>query len=292
MKAGHKVRNLRTVNYHSVFPAWFESDYFKERSAGAKVVILDFPYHPRATIWFDHHETPFRKKGWGKNFKNSDLKRWEPKYASCCHQTLNALSNYFKINPPGYLKELARWGDKIDGARYKDAWETIESKEPAMMIRDLMEESKEYSEKPLAWLVEELSEKSLAEAAKDKRVVEEAARFIREKKKSFSYYKRNCQIVGRVVWINEEDLKTCSLRFAPAAISPKSEYVIRMSKKSNGWHITAGQNPWNKPKKIVHIGNLLNKWGGGGHERVGGLEIKTKVETTKILEDILKVLNT
>jgi len=37
-----------------------------------------------------------------------------------------------------------------------------------------------------------------------------------------------------------------------------------------GFHVSAGENPWNPPDADVHIGRLMERYGGGGHKAVGG----------------------
>jgi nanoRNase/pAp phosphatase (c-di-AMP/oligoRNAs hydrolase) len=37
-----------------------------------------------------------------------------------------------------------------------------------------------------------------------------------------------------------------------------------------GFHVSAGQNPWNPPPVDVHIGEIMETYGGGGHKAVGG----------------------
>ena len=39
-----------------------------------------------------------------------------------------------------------------------------------------------------------------------------------------------------------------------------------------GYHVTAGQNPWNNagPDSPAHVGEIMETFGGGGHRAVGG----------------------
>jgi nanoRNase/pAp phosphatase (c-di-AMP/oligoRNAs hydrolase) len=43
--------------------------------------------------------------------------------------------------------------------------------------------------------------------------------------------------------------------------------------------------------KVVNIGKLMSKYGGGGHRTVGGIEKKTKPEILKVAEEIIEYLN-
>src|SRR5882672_7372494 len=66
--AGHFV----PVKY-DIIPEWLDEDFFNKHKLfkGKRnlAVVVDFPYHPKAAFWFDHHLLPFRKKVWGDKFK-------------------------------------------------------------------------------------------------------------------------------------------------------------------------------------------------------------------------------
>src|SRR6185369_9979826 len=96
--------------------------------------VVDFPFHPKAAWWFDHHGGPFRKKGWKEKFKPSKFLHHDPDYASCCGQVVAVLRKEFGWKPPAQLKEMVKWGDILDGAQYRSARQTMELKEPALQV--------------------------------------------------------------------------------------------------------------------------------------------------------------
>ena len=59
-------------------------------------------------------------------------------------------------------------------------------------------------------------------------------------------------------------------RFSPFYLYPELLYAVTMLPTRAGVHITVASNPWNRPVNPVHLGELMKKYGGGGHLGVGG----------------------
>jgi len=59
-------------------------------------------------------------------------------------------------------------------------------------------------------------------------------------------------------------------RFAPFYHHPDIHYSVGVIPTRAGFHVSAGENPWNPPPVSVHIGELMETYGGGGHRAVGG----------------------
>jgi nanoRNase/pAp phosphatase (c-di-AMP/oligoRNAs hydrolase) len=61
--------------------------------------------------------------------------------------------------------------------------------------------------------------------------------------------------------------------------------------KGKLFHLGVGENPWAANKGKIHLGELVKKYGGGGHLSVGATDLNTKGEADRAREEILKVLN-
>ena len=81
------------------------------------------------------------------------------------------------------------------------------------------------------------------------------------------------------------------LRYAPYYLFPKIRYSIRATMKGQLYHLGVGENPWIAHKGKIHIGNLIKKYGGGGHVTVGATDVNTKEEAERAQEEIIKILN-
>jgi hypothetical protein len=62
-------------------------------------------------------------------------------------------------------------------------------------------------------------------------------------------------------------------KFIPYYLHPKATYSIGLSKSSFRTKVAVGSNPWAKadPAKMVNLAAICERYGGGGHARVGAI---------------------
>jgi len=252
-------------------------------------IVVDFQYHPKAAIWFDHHATTFEKKRWKENFHRDKFHEWRPNYPSCLRIVLNALKRHFRFNPPQHLKELARWTDIVDQAKFKSARQTIELKEPALQLNAFIDHGISYSD--TKWLIEFLSKHHFRRVMAMPRVKRAIKIIRREISESLKFYKKNTRLFGRVALADLSKVRKLELRFAPYYLHPRILYSISLKKRAKAFHLNLGINPWRKRENKIHIGRLLKRFGGGGHRVVGGAEFKTRKEALSAVKQILDILS-
>ena len=61
-------------------------------------------------------------------------------------------------------------------------------------------------------------------------------------------------------------------RYAPYYFKPDARYSIAVVRSEGGIRITAMRNPWRNFRSIP-LGRAFAKFGGGGHERVGAVQL-------------------
>jgi hypothetical protein len=59
-------------------------------------------------------------------------------------------------------------------------------------------------------------------------------------------------------------------RFAAFYHRPDIHYSVGVIPTRAGFHVSCGENPWNPSPVGVHIGAIMERYGGGGHRTVGG----------------------
>ena len=79
-------------------------------------------------------------------------------------------------------------------------------------------------------------------------------------------------------------------RFAPFYHHPTIEYAVGVIPTRSGYHVTCGENPWNKPVNGLHVGELMEEYGGGGHRAVGGVNPPDLDETKRIADEVAEKL--
>jgi hypothetical protein len=294
---GDTIEHYVPVKY-DLIPQWL-SDTFLEKNKLFKgkhnpAIIVDFPFHPQATFWFDHHIKPFRKANWKKKFKTDAFRRYDDTYRSACQLVLDSLVRDFGWKPPVHIKELAKWLDIIDFANYKSARQTIAMKEPAIQANVFIE-NKSPDLKTTVFTIRSLSEKSLAQFVALLPVKKPITKLRRSMAASIRFYEKNIKIEGRVMVVDLTGDSTGNLaHFAPYYLYPKMLYVVRFHPfpgKPTLFHVNVGSSPWRRNENKKNIGELLKKYGGGGHKDVGGVEIQGKSATLKAVGEIVNFLN-
>lgn len=291
---GDTIANYYPVDY-TVLDKWRKETFLtKPNQFGDSknpAIVVDFLYHPKAAIWFDHHPTTFKKDGWEENFKKTPLHHLDASYPSCCHLVLDVLAKESGYKPPHHLKEFAKWLDIIDGALYKNALQPLRMKEPAIQLNQFIEGEKK-DQGAMEWLIKLMAYKPMKEVVEDPRVKKGVERVRRDIQDKMGEYRKHVTLEG-VVAVSDllEWNASAEMRFAPYSFYPECRYGVIVKKKNDMFHIGAAINPWNKPRRQTHIGELLKEYGGGGHRNVGGLEIKARRKTMEVLQEIIERLN-
>src|SRR5207253_3332273 len=78
-------------------------------------------------------------------------------------------------------------------------------------------------------------------------------------------------------------------RYAPYYFYPHARYSAGIMRSTNGASITVMRNPW-REFPSVFLGKIAEKFGGGGHQRVGAILLRDKQpeEARLILEQVLQ----
>ncbi|MBI5220870.1 MAG: hypothetical protein HY978_03500, partial [Candidatus Liptonbacteria bacterium] len=181
---GDRAGKLMPIDY-SLTPAWLQPNFFTGRRP---TIVVDYPYHPGAAMWFDHHPTTFKRADWQRQFRQDKSHRFESRYHSCAHQVYDALRKDFGFRPPVVIKKLIPWADIEDSAGYRSAKQAVLSREPAFRIRTYMDQPAN-KRRPLQWLITALGEKSLDEITKDVRVRAAYRRYRTSLLNAISFYR-------------------------------------------------------------------------------------------------------
>src|SRR5258708_1917509 len=289
---GDEIEHFTPVNYN-LLPQWLDEKFFTKhklfKGKRNPAIVVDFLYHPAAVFWFEHHPTTFKKPQWKKNFKPDKQHRLEPDYPSCCHLVYASLKQDFKWKSPKHIKDLVKWLDVSDGAIYTSAKQTILMKEPALQI-DAYIDSTEHDHKKTVKLIELLSREPLARIAALPEVKRAATRVRKENIKGIAFYKKNIKLFKNGSFIDFTRTRIEAPHFIANYLYPKLLYVVRLSMRNGLYHLGVGASPWLRGKSRIHIGELLKKYGGGGHKEVGGVEFQRRDEAELASVEIMAVL--
>jgi c-di-AMP phosphodiesterase-like protein len=76
-------------------------------------------------------------------------------------------------------------------------------------------------------------------------------------------------------------------RYAPYHVAPHARYSIGIVRSPDSIGITAMRNPWRNFKSVA-LGRVLEKFGGGGHQRVGAVRLSP--DQGKLVKSVVESL--
>jgi len=252
----------RSVNYD-------QRTHWESFGRGQRFAIVDFHFHPRAEYWFDHHPTTFLSDELRTHYAPSERWQWDADAPSCPPLILSHAQRRWGYVPGERFLEMARWSDVVDAARYRDVEQAVFGDQPALRIARALTVAP--SESWLDELVGAMTSASLAEVA-DRPDVEKAfQRASRNRDKALSQFPPTVESTAEgVVVYDASSSQIRRERFAPFYHHPKVHYSVGVIPTRAGFHVSCGENPWNPSPVEVHIGRLMERYGGGGHRSVGG----------------------
>jgi oligoribonuclease NrnB/cAMP/cGMP phosphodiesterase (DHH superfamily) len=254
--------------------SWTSVNYDQRRNwesfgGDERFAIVDFHFHPKCVYWFDHHPTTFLTPELRAAYEPSDRWSWDETSPSCPPLILRHAAEHWDYEPPERFVDMALWSDIVDAARFRDVDQAIFGDEPALRIMRSMTAapSREYPDE----LVEAMVEGTLEEVANLPDVEKAHNRAARNRDKALEQFPRTViSISGAVLHYDASSSKIRRERFAPFYYHPDLTYAVGVIPTRSGFHVTAGENPWKPPKDGVHLGELMEKHGGGGHRAVAG----------------------
>ncbi len=256
---------------------------------GRRFAIVDFHFHPRADYWFDHHATTFLSPELRALYRPSDRWRWDESSPSCPPIILAHAREHWGIEPPPRFDEMSRWSDVIDAARFVDVQQALFGDDPALRISRALTAAPEAD-----WsdaLVGAMLEGTLEEVASRPDVERSWQRAVRNRDRALHQFPPTVLSTDHeVVLYDASSNKIRRERFASFFHHPGSHYSVGVIPTRSGYHVTAGQNPWNPPRSGVHVGEVMENYGGGGHRAVGGVNARSLEDARRIASEVAERL--
>lgn len=247
---------------------------FDERDfTGDENAIVDFKYSPspKITWWFDHHQSAFLTPEDAEHYRRSDKKQkfYDPDYKSCTKFLAHIAEEKFGFDASP-VAELIEWADIIDGAQFKSPQEAVEMAEPAMKLTMVIESTSDP--KFLPKLIPYLVREPLADVLKEPFVAELIPPLMERHRKSIDILRQRSQCsLGTIYFdITDYDLEGYN-KFIPYYLHPESVYSVGLSSSSFRVKVSVGSNPWTSRQNMVNLAKVCERYGGGGHARVGAI---------------------
>jgi hypothetical protein len=240
---------------------------------GAENAIVDFKYSssPKITWWFDHHQSAFLSAADAAHFEQeqSNRKFYDPAFKSCTGFIAMIAQQRFGFDPAP-LADLIHWTDVIDGALYPDAKTAVEMQAPAMKLTMVIESAPDQRFVPN--LIPLLAVKPLQEILEAPFVAPLLAPLLKRHEVSIDILKQRSECQDGTIFfdITDYDLEGYN-KFVPYYLHPESIYSVGLSKSSFRVKVSVGSNPWAPQEPVVNLAKICERYGGGGHARVGAI---------------------
>ncbi len=248
--------------------------------SGDENAIVDFKYSasPRITWWFDHHQSAFLSPQDQQNYL--DCKRdpacggrkfFDPNYISCTGFLAVIASTRFGFDTAP-VAELIHWADIVDGAQYESPEAAVKMAAPAMKLTLIIEATQDPAFIPR--LIPLLTEMPLAEVLSQPFVADLLPALLQRHEQSLELIRSRAQERDGAIFFDITDYPLEGFnKFIPYYLYPNATYSIGLSKSSFRAKVAVGSNPWTKadPAKMVNLAQVCERYGGGGHARVGAI---------------------
>jgi hypothetical protein len=250
----------------------FEPELFD----GDENAIVDFKYssNPHLTWWFDHHQSAFLTPEDAEHFRQdtSGRKMFDPSFKSCTMFICTVARNKYGFEAPD-LDQLVHWANIIDGAQYPDAKTAVELGAPAMKLTLVIEGTKgsDMVQKIIRWMRHRSLEQIVAEPE-----VQQAFDILHQRHlASVEMIRSRAQQDNGVVYfdLTGYDLEGYN-KFIPYYLFPDSTYTVSVSPSSFRTKISVGSNPWAPAEPRHNLASICERYGGGGHPRVGAISFE------------------
>jgi hypothetical protein len=240
---------------------------------GDENAIVDFKYSPspRITWWFDHHESAFLSPQDAEHYRAGDKSKkfYDPDYKSCTKFLAHIAQQKFGFDPAP-VSELIEWADIVDGAQFPSPSMAVEMAEPALKLTMLIEANSDPSFPPrlIPLLVREPLSDVIAEPFVSRRIPP----LMERHKKSIDILRQRSECKYKTIYfdITDYDLEGYN-KFIPYYLHPDSVYSIGLSSSSFRVKVAVGSNPWVDKDNMVNLAKICERYGGGGHARVGAI---------------------
>jgi hypothetical protein len=263
-------------------------------------IIANLPYHPNCTLWFDHHITNTTPQFDRPIMPGKGGFRLAPSAARVVYEYYTETSPandvgaaqlaFLNSERISYLLDEA---DKIDAGKLTR--DDVLNPQGYVLV-SMTTDGRNAGDEPY-WLrvIELLREKSLEGMLNDPEVKRRCQQVLDDQEKLRRILRQRGTLKGNVIYV---DLRGITIpdgnRFLVFTLFPEGNIQVKVTddtQRPNTTAISVGYNIFN-PTSKVNVGELLQKYGGGGHKVVGSSRVPNEKAEQAIKEIVAAVTET
>jgi hypothetical protein len=275
---------------HKADQLFEESDF-----DGDENTIVDFKYShsDRVTWWFDHHQSAFLCPEDQRDYEAKKAGRrfyYNPTYRSCTEWIAHVARTVYGYEAPS-LADLVHWAGIVDGASYRSAEEAVGMREPAMKLTLVIEAVK--GSELVQHIIRLMQRQTLAGILTDPQVQQTFQPLYERHLRSIDIIRAAASCRDKVIFFDvaDQDVEGYN-KFIPYFLFPEGIYTVSVSKASFRTKVSVGSNPWAKEEPSHNLATICERYGGGGHPRVGAISFQPNQveEARKAAREIVQEL--
>ncbi len=288
-------------SYLFVEPKFMQDGLVEIRSGD---IIANLPYHPNCTLWFDHHITNTMPEFDHPIVPGKGGFRLAPSAARVVYEYYTELAanrsqsvtaqraaeiERFLATPR--MKYLLQEADKIDAGQLTR--EDVMNPQGYVLIS--MTTDGRYAEDEPYWrrIIDLLRDQSLDETLQDPEVASRCGKVLDYQEKLRAILLENTTLKGNVIYVDLRQVHDMpdGNRFLLFTLFPEGNIAVKVSydtQRENTTAISVGYNIFNKTSS-VNVGELLQRYGGGGHRVVGSCRVPNDQAEQAIKEIVAAV---
>jgi hypothetical protein len=240
-------------------------------------VIVDFKYatYHNLTWWFDHHQSAFLSVADAEHFRRdtSGRKMFDPSFRSCTKFISHIAEARFNYRAPE-LDNLVYWADIVDGALYENAKAAVEMNEPAMKLTLVIEGVQGH--RLVEKIIRAMQYQPLEDIIADPEIESEYRRLRESHLRNIDLIRKTGHCDRGVIFFDLVDYGIEGYnKFIPYYLFPDSAYTVSVSTSTFRTKVSVGSNPWVREPLRHNLATICERYGGGGHPKVGAISFPT-----------------
>jgi hypothetical protein len=168
------------------------------------------------------------------------------------------------------LEDLVTWADIVDGALYESAKAAVEMEAPAMRLTLAIEGSK--GPNLVQKIIRLMQSESLGQIIAEPAIQAEYQRLHAIHLRNIDVIRKEGNCERGVIYF---DLVAYGIegynKFIPYYLFPDSAYTVSVSTSTFRTKVSVGSNPWVKEPLRHNLATICERYGGGGHPKVGAI---------------------
>lgn len=240
-------------------------------------VIVDFKYatYENLTWWFDHHQSAFLSAADAEHFRRdrTGRKMFDPSFRSCTKFISHIAETRFGYRAPD-LDNLVYWADIVDGALYENAKVAVEMNEPAMQLTLVIEGVQGH--RTVEKIIRAMQRQPLKDIIADPEIESEYRRLRENHLRNIDLIRKTGDCDRGVIFFDLVDYGIEGYnKFIPYYLFPDSAYTVSVSSSTFRTKVSVGSNPWVREPLRHNLATICERYGGGGHPKVGAISFPT-----------------